>query len=403
MQGLGIVTGILLARGLPPAGRGAVAAMLLWPTIVVTIGDLGLANSFTYYTAQRPSLVGWLRRAAVKASALQTLYLLPLGVGVAYLGLSGAGISPITGGLILAAAFVPAALISRYTAAILQGRLELTAFYAIRLSMQLAAAVVMIGLLAVSGLTVWGAIAAYLSGLGVMTALTLILLARVPVPRASGPESSALSTRTFLGYGLRSLIGSLYPMETLFADQALVAIMLTPRDLGLYVSALAFSAPPRLIGYAIGVAAMPEVAGAKSTEQRATGRRYVLMALLILLPITLVLLVLMGALVSGLFGSEYGQATTPARLLLLGGFAYAIRRVIGDCLRGVGRPGLTSMVEFGSWPLLVGGAAIGTAAGGLTGVSVGLLIAQVIALAAVLAAWAGAGRGPSRRIAPTHE
>jgi O-antigen/teichoic acid export membrane protein len=376
---------------------------LLWPTVVVTIGDLGLANSFTFYTAQRPSLLGWLRGTAVKASVLQSLYLVPLGLGIAYLGLSAANVTPISAGLVLAASFIPAALISRYTAAILQGRLELTSFYAIRLSMQFAAAVVMIALLAVSGLTVWGAVAAYLAGLGVMTVLTVILLIRVPSAEPGVGDSAPLSIAGFLGYGVRSLIGSLYPMETLFADQALVAILLSPRDLGIYVSALAFSGPPRLVGYAIGVAAMPEVAAAQPTEQRAVGHRYVLLALLMLVPITIVLLALMGTLVTVLFGHEYDEATTPARLLLLGGVAYAVRRVVGDCLRGVGRPGLTSVVEFGSWPLLLGGAAVGTAVAGLTGVAVGLLIAQVIALAAILVAWIASGRAPAHATRGTIE
>lgn len=180
-------------------------------------------------------------------------------------------------------------------------------------------------------------------------------------------------------------------METLFADQAIVALVLTPRDLGLYVTALAFSSPARLIGYGVGVAAMPEVARASSEDQRAAARRFVALGVLILVPLTALLLILMGKLVPALFGGEYADAIGPARLLLLGALAFAIRRVVGDCLRGLGKPGLTSVVEFGSWPLLLGGAAVGTRAG-LTGVAYGLLVAQVAALAALLVAWWLTGR-----------
>ena len=52
LQGLGVLTGILLARGLGPTDRGAFAAMLLWPTLMVTLGSLGLISSFSYFTAR---------------------------------------------------------------------------------------------------------------------------------------------------------------------------------------------------------------------------------------------------------------------------------------------------------------------------------------------------------------
>src|SRR5919201_2377787 len=54
VQLLGVLTGILLARTLGPAGRGAFAAMVLWPTVTVTAGDFGLANALAFYSAKEP-------------------------------------------------------------------------------------------------------------------------------------------------------------------------------------------------------------------------------------------------------------------------------------------------------------------------------------------------------------
>src|SRR5579859_396860 len=49
LQGLAMVSGVELARGL--TGRGDVAAAMLWPTVIGGIGVLGLEESMTYHIA----------------------------------------------------------------------------------------------------------------------------------------------------------------------------------------------------------------------------------------------------------------------------------------------------------------------------------------------------------------
>ena len=42
IQGLNVLTGIVLARTLGPAGRGELAAVMLWPSILAAVGSLGV-------------------------------------------------------------------------------------------------------------------------------------------------------------------------------------------------------------------------------------------------------------------------------------------------------------------------------------------------------------------------
>ena len=51
---LGLVSGVLLARGLGPAGRGAFFAVLLWPTILGWLATLGITKATTYLRARHP-------------------------------------------------------------------------------------------------------------------------------------------------------------------------------------------------------------------------------------------------------------------------------------------------------------------------------------------------------------
>ena len=53
------------------------------------------------------------------------------------------------------------------------------------------------------------------------------------------------------------------------------------------------------------------------------------------------------------FGADYGGAVVVTRILLIGAFLFAIRRLLADGAKGMGLPGLGSIAELGSWILLV--------------------------------------------------
>ena len=52
IQVLNVVTGVILARTLGPSGRGELAAVILWPTMLWTVGNLGVVDSVTFHSAR---------------------------------------------------------------------------------------------------------------------------------------------------------------------------------------------------------------------------------------------------------------------------------------------------------------------------------------------------------------
>src|SRR6266851_4167131 len=54
VQLLNVVSGIVIARSLGPAGRGELAAVLLWPALLASLSGLGTTDAITYLTARRP-------------------------------------------------------------------------------------------------------------------------------------------------------------------------------------------------------------------------------------------------------------------------------------------------------------------------------------------------------------
>ena len=76
------------------------------------------------------------------------------------------------------------------------------------------------------------------------------------------------------------------------------------------------------------------------------------------------------------------------RLLALGTVASSIRAFPIEVLRGIGRPGLTSIAEAANWLFFALAIPLGTAFGGLTGVAAGVAAASYASLfALVVIAW----------------
>jgi O-antigen/teichoic acid export membrane protein len=373
-QAIAIITGTILARGLGPHDRGVVAAMVLWPTVTVAIGDCGLANALAFFTAQDPRASKRYLRFAEQAAAGLSLVLIPVGLLIAYVGLMEAEVRPIYLGLVLAAVFIPAALISRFVAAIAQGLLRFRVFYALRISMALSIAVVLAIELGIGHMTVRAAVAAYLVGLTVMAVVTLVVRGSLASREV---DCERAPVRALSSYGLRSVFGGLYPVETLFVDQIIVAISLGPRELGLYAAALAFTMLPRIVAAAIGTATFPHVA--KAANPRRTALEFLGIGAAVLLPTGVVLTTLMHWLIVTIFGLNFAAAVVPAQLLVWGSILFGLRQISGDAIRGLGAPGRASVIEVATWPVMIGILLVASR-GGLTAVAGGLIGVQAMAL-----------------------
>src|SRR5713101_7310699 len=78
---LAAATGPLTARLLGPEGRGALAAIQLWPGAIAMFAMLGLPESIVYFSAREPNRAGqWLT-----TSVLLGLGASCLAVGIGYL------------------------------------------------------------------------------------------------------------------------------------------------------------------------------------------------------------------------------------------------------------------------------------------------------------------------------
>src|SRR5512145_3221427 len=76
---LGIVSGVLAARLLGPAGRGELAIVTLWPIALATLGNLGINQAVAFFTAQQPERRNAVFTASLVIAAVQGAILMGLG------------------------------------------------------------------------------------------------------------------------------------------------------------------------------------------------------------------------------------------------------------------------------------------------------------------------------------
>jgi O-antigen/teichoic acid export membrane protein len=338
VYGLGLVTGPILARSLGPSGRGDLAAVLVPAqlfcfglafglpsaaaylvnrfdrgTLLATSTVFGLVAGIPLVVAAWPLLPGYYRHHGPAALfwAQVCLVAAPLSVGSA-----------------AALALVWA------EGANLRWNLWRSAPTALT-------AVLTLGLYLTSQLTVWTALAAGFVG---ACSITALLVQKAVDWR--GLRVSVAALRSQLSYGGRVAIGSAADTVAGRFDQALMVAMVPSTDLGLYAVAVTAAGVSGPLASSLGLALFPELRRERSTEvqRRRTGKA--VLAVVVTSTGVATALALAGPwLLALLFGSDFADAATPLRLLLIGQIAGDATGPLTARLLAAGRPGAASQAS----------------------------------------------------------
>jgi O-antigen/teichoic acid export membrane protein len=182
-----------------------------------------------------------------------------------------------------------------------------------------------------------------------------------------------------LRFGASGLLGYVSPTETFRADQLLVGLVLSARELGLYVAALALCNLPRFLAQGLGLVAYSTIA---AVSDEATKRRllwkYTALGGGVAGCVAVPLIVFAHPLLDLAFGHEFASAARTAQILLVGTAVLCGRRLLADGLRGAGAPWAGSVAEGLSWFWLVPAAVLLVPAMGLEGVAISLASSYVV-------------------------
>ncbi len=343
IQAINVLTGMALARSLGPHGRGELTAVLLWPMVLAAIGSLGVIEAMTYHAARATSSTGALVGSGLAIALAQSAAC--VGIGAAILPLV---LSHYDGGTTRAAylflAFIPVNLVALSLMAVLNGLQRFAEFHALRLLVVAGAGGSFLVLRLMDELTVWNAAAVYLSS----TALTGVVAAAMVAPGVwRSLRFDARLSRQLLGFGLQSHTGNVTWMMNERLDQLVISIFMAPIQLGLYVTAVTMTSLTNLVGQSVATAAFPVVARMEGgDERRERVRHLVQLALAGSIAASVPLIIVTPQLIHVFFKDPYLDATGVARVLMVAAVVLSVNRVLGACLRALGRPLDAGVPEF---------------------------------------------------------
>jgi O-antigen/teichoic acid export membrane protein len=365
---LGLATGVIAARLLAPQGRGELAAIQTWANLLTFAAHLGTSEAVVYYAAREPARTGTYLTSALALSLLASIVFI-LAAALAMPLLLSAQTRAIAGEARLFLISVPLALLVYMPMAAHRGRSDFVAFSSLRVSPQ----VLWLGVLAgvwLCGRATPGFVArSYLVGLALLT-IPVWMVARRRLPR---PFSLDLRTwRPLLRFGLPCVSTAVPQQLNLRLDQTLIAAFLPPRQLGLYVVAVAWSGALAPMLNSVAGALMPAVASETTAEGRAHAfARGTRLAVLIAIVSAAIVLIVTPMAIVLLFGAGFRGAIPSALILVPAGAIAGLNMVAGEGLRGMGRPVEAMKAELGG--LIV------------TAVSLALLLPSMGILGAALA------------------
>ena len=232
--GMGVVTGILAARMLGPAGRGELAAVVIWPTSIAALISLGVNQGIAYNIGSRLFSVNEIGTGALVVGFVQSA--LAVGIGLLVVPHTLANYSPEVQHLgIVFVLLTPVLIFSGYSGNLFQGLQNLRIFNLIRVSPGLIYFVGLIAIYAVHAASVKSVIYAQLTGFAVALALGVTLAWIRLRPRF---RWNAGATSRLLHYGWRTHLSTLTNQFNQRVDQLILSVFVPPQQLGLYAVAV---------------------------------------------------------------------------------------------------------------------------------------------------------------------
>ena len=346
----GVVTSLLSAWALGPAGRGDLIVVLMWPGIFVMLAEIGLPTSYRYWTAKQPECASAMFSNAV---------LLTLVVGFVSFGLAWITIPHLIGRrspevIRLSQVYVlmiPLSLLIDLTRGMLEGARRFHWVAALRLVF--------------FGVQVLGYVLLWLAGrLTVATAMYTMIIATAVgltvaltgVWRELKPawQPSLAQLRTNLRYGARDYPGVLTEFVNYRLDLMMLVGMASSTSVGLYSIAVRLSDITTVLASSVGDALMPEVAASKKAHETT---RMVTRSLRLTLCAHLVLLVPLWFVVPLVLRFAYGEGfvavTHVLRLLMIASIIWSGGAIVISALNGLGHPGLSAIARIAAAIVMV--------------------------------------------------
>lgn len=333
---LGLLSGVIIARTLGPADKGAIALYTMMVSFLATLGNpgLGAANVFLVGSGRLRAQQAWanswwLSWILGTVLGLMVFFCLPL-LGILFK-------RPIDmGHLYIALVGLPLAILLDCQLNLLRGLQRIGGFNSAQLLRQAARLIFIAALVAGLGYGVSGALWAANLSMGLAIVLTAMMLRKQGALRLT-PSFAGL--RDSLAYGLKLQPGQIVQFLNYRLDLFLLAAMADSRQVGLYTTAVFIAELVWYIPNGVNIVLYPAVSASRDDAQaRKLSIRAMKHSLLWSLALAAALALAARWLIALLYGQAFLPAASALRVLLVGMVAMVPAKLALNHLAGIGRP-----------------------------------------------------------------
>lgn len=309
--------------------------------VLVLVASLGLNQAIVFHVGKRRFALAEIWTAALALWLIQSLAVLAVGwallpVVLRHYGPEARHLGPVF------LAFVPLLMLGGYPANLAQGRLDLPSFVLLR---TVAPAVYACGLAVLilrSRATVGEIVGVQISGLCLAVGAALwMAFGRMRL----GIAWNRAACGHLLRFGFKSNLSSVAFYINQRLDQLLLSLFVAPRELGLYVVAVALASAAGFFPQAVGAVTIATGSNLEPDAARLVIARSFRVTLGVLAAGCGVLFLVCPWLISLAFGPSFSSAATACRILLPGTVALGLNQVLYDGARALEEPLLPSYSE----------------------------------------------------------
>jgi O-antigen/teichoic acid export membrane protein len=341
VQGLNVACGILTARTLAPAGRGTLAAVIMWPQFLAYAMSLGIPVATVYSIKRKPDATREIAGTSLLVSVAVGLLAALIGFAIIPYSLHTYPKPTIR----LAQLWVivtPLELIAVTLIAQVQAAGAFSYYNLYRFLSPLSVLTVLVVEHLLGRLTIAGAAFAYL-----LAGVPAMIWIGVWVWRHYRPlyQSIVGTSRLLLSYGVRAWGGDLMASISSQVDRILVVGLLNPEAMGLYIIAQSAAGVLAVLPTAVVPITLPRAANLDTegivafTGSAARATFYVMFVA------SLPLLLFGGWLLNLVYGARFAEAAIVLPFLVVEAIADGLTSVLAQAFLAAGFPGVVSMLQ----------------------------------------------------------
>lgn len=334
-------TGILTARMLGPAGRGELAAMILWPLFVASVITLGVPSSLIYHlrnrAGERDRLVGnGFAMAAIMGcvAAATAASILPW------------WLRQYSPEVIRAAQWflitVPLCSVTLAGRAVLEAAHDFAASNAIQILTPFATLLALLLVLSIRQMNPYTAAVAYVLASLPTFCFMLFRMNRAGI-RAARIQLTAM--RQILQYGIRSYGIDVLGTLALQVDQVLVVSLLSADSMGFYVVVLSLSRMLNVFQNSVVMVLFPKAAGHRAHKVLVMTGDSVRTSGLVTAACGAIVCLAGPTLLRVVYGAEYARAADALRILVLEAVLSGVTFVLAQAFMALNRPGVVTVLQ----------------------------------------------------------